>query len=73
MKAKLATFCTIILDGDDEGMARLHGLPGPGQAEVFREGLGLCKRTEIFTVQRSRLRWLANAFGFKPKQHGEAV
>ena len=73
VRAKLATFATISQDGDEEGVARLHGLPWPGQAEVLREVLGLRKRTEISTEQRSRLRWLAKACGFKPKHHGEAV
>ena len=73
VRAKLAAFATITQDGDDEGVARLHGLPGPGQAEVLREVLGLRKRTEISTEQRSRLGWLAKAFGFKSKHHGEAV
>jgi len=44
--ARLVTFCSIVQDGDDVGVVRLHGLPGPGQAE---------------------------AFGFKPKHHREAV
>ena len=74
VRAKLPfAFATITMDGDEEGVARLHGLPGPGQAEVLREVLGLRKRAEISSEQRSRLRWLAKAFGFKPKHHGEAV
>jgi hypothetical protein len=73
VRAKLAAFCTVTQDGDDEGVARLHGLPGPGQAEVLREVLGLRKRAEISTGQRSRLRRLANAFGFGSRHHREGV
>jgi hypothetical protein len=38
IRAKLAALCTITQDGDDEGVARLHDLPAPEQAEVIREG-----------------------------------
>ena len=37
VRAKLATFATITQDGDDEGVARLHDLPAPEQAEEIRE------------------------------------
>jgi hypothetical protein len=73
VRAKLATFATITQDGDDEGLARLHDLPTPEQAEVIREALGIRKRVAVSTEQGSRLRELAKAFGFKPKHHGEAV
>jgi hypothetical protein len=73
VRAKLAAFCTIAQDGDEEGVARLHDLPAPEQAAVIREALGIRKRVATSTEQRSRLRKLAMAFGFKPKHHGEAV
>jgi hypothetical protein len=73
VRTKLAAFATITQDGDDEGVARLHDLPAPEQATEIREALGIRKRVAVSTEQRSRLRELAKAFGFKPKHHGEAV
>jgi hypothetical protein len=73
VRAKLATFATITQDGDDEGVARLHDLPAPEQAEVIREALGIRKRVAVSTEQRSRLRKLAEAFGFGSRHHREAV
>jgi hypothetical protein len=69
LRAKLAAFATITLDGEDEGVARLHGLPGPGQAAVIREALGIRKRAEISAGHRERLR----AIGFGSRPHREAV
>jgi hypothetical protein len=37
VRTKLSTFATITQDGDDEGVARLHDLPVPEQAEVIRD------------------------------------
>ena len=73
VRTKLSTFATITQDGDDEGVARLHDLPVPEQAEVIRDALGNRKRLAVSTHQRSRLGELAKAFGFKRKHHGEAV
>ena len=73
VRVKLAGFCTISMDGDEEGVALLHDLPAPEQAAVIREALGIRKRVAVSTKQRSRLGELAKAFGFKPKHHGEAV
>jgi hypothetical protein len=66
VRAKLAEFATITQDGDEEGVVRLHGLPGPGQAEVLREVLGLRKRTEISTEHRDRLKRIG--FGSHPQE-----
>ena len=66
MRAKLAAFATITMDGDDEGVARLHGLPGPGQAVVLREVLGLRKRAEISIEHRERLGRIG--FGSHPQE-----
>jgi hypothetical protein len=64
---------SIAQDGDEEGVARLHDLPAPEQAAVIREALGIRKRVAVSTDQRSRLRRLANAFGFGSRHHREAV
>jgi hypothetical protein len=72
VRTKLSTFATIT-HGDDEGVARLHDLPVPEQAEVIRDALGNRKRLAVSTQQWSRLGELAKAFGFKRKHHGEAV
>jgi hypothetical protein len=67
--AKLAGFCTIAQDGDDEGVARLHDLLAPEQAAVIREVLGIRKRVAVSSSWRDRLRRFA--FGSQPQ--GEAV
>jgi hypothetical protein len=69
VRAKLATFATITQDGDDEGVARLHNLPAPEQAEVIREALGIRKRVAVTRTWRDRLR----AIGFGSRPQGRAV
>lgn len=64
VRAKLATFATIIQDGDDEGVARLHDLPAPEQAAVIREALGIRKRVAVSTSWRERLGRFS--FGARP-------
>jgi hypothetical protein len=73
VRTKLAAFCSIAQDGDEEGVARLHDLPAPEQAAVIREALGIRKRVAVSTEQRSRLRRLANAFGFGSRHQRGAV
>ena len=69
VRAKLAAFTTITQDGDDEGVARLHDLPAPEQAEVIREALGIRKRVAVSSSWRDRLR----RFSFGSGPQGKAV
>jgi len=69
VRAKLAAFCAITQDGDDEGVARLHDLPAPEQAEVIREALGIRKRVAVSNSWRQRLRRI----GFGSRSQERAV
>jgi hypothetical protein len=69
VRAELATFATITQDGDDEGLARLHDLPAPEQAEMIREALGIRKRVAVTRTWRDRLR----AIGFGSRSQGRPV
>ena len=69
VRTKLATFATITQDGDEEGVARLHDLPAPEQAEVIREALGIRKRVAVSNSWRQRL----GRFAFGSRPQGEAV
>jgi hypothetical protein len=69
VRVKLAAFCTITQDGDEEGLARLHDLPAPEQAAEIREALGIRKRVAVSSVWRDRLR----RFSFGPRPQGKAV
>jgi hypothetical protein len=55
VRIKLAAFATITQDADEEGVARLHDLPAPEQAEVIREALGIRKRVAVSIEHRERL------------------
>jgi hypothetical protein len=69
VRAKLARFATITQDGDDEGVARLHDLPAPEQAEVIRDALGIRKRVAVSNSWRQRL----GRFAFGSRPQGEVV
>jgi len=66
VRVKLATFCSIVQDRDDEGVARLRDLPAPEQAEVIREAPGIRKRVAVSSMWRERLR--AIGFGSSPQE-----
>lgn len=62
-KAKLATFCRVTQDGDQEGCLRLPNLPTPDQARLLCRVLGIRQRRPCSPEQAQRLRDL----GFKPR------
>jgi hypothetical protein len=66
VRANLAEFCTITMDGDDEGVAQLHDLPAPEQATVIREALGIRKRVAVTRSWRDRLKRFG--FGSRPQE-----
>jgi hypothetical protein len=69
VRARLAAFCTVTQNGDDEGVARLHDLPAPEQAEVIRDALGIRKRVAVSSTWRERLR----RFSFGQRSQREPV
>jgi hypothetical protein len=53
------SFCTVVLDCEEEGTLRLRELPTLEQASVIRDVLGIRKRQEISDATRERLRAFA--------------
>lgn len=54
-KGRLA-FCTVTIDGEEEGCLRLHHLPTADQAEVIRDVLGIRKRVTFAPGELERRR-----------------
>jgi hypothetical protein len=55
VKARLAAFCRLTQDGDDQGCLYLDRLPAPHEADVIREALGIRKRRTVTDDARLQL------------------
>jgi hypothetical protein len=55
-------FMVVTLDGDDEGILKMDGLPSPDQAAALRKVLGLRKSAPLTPERREALRQVGSPF-----------
>lgn len=56
VKHRLAGFCCVTQDGDDEGCLRLDRLPTPNEAALIREAIGVRKRRHLSDEAKAKAR-----------------
>ncbi|MDN4984651.1 hypothetical protein QY049_15720 [Bradyrhizobium sp. WYCCWR 13022] len=72
VKKSLDAFCTVTLDGDQEGIVRIDRVPAEDQAHQLRDAIGLRRAPSFSTEHRLALSqraqsWRGFAAGHEPK------